>query len=30
LILEEGIEKGRILGLADREMLTDLIANYMR
>jgi hypothetical protein len=27
LILEEGKEKGRILGLADREMLMNLISN---
>jgi hypothetical protein len=28
LILVEGKEKGRMLGLADREMLMDLISNY--
>ncbi|MEW6185815.1 MAG: hypothetical protein AB1585_08765 [Thermodesulfobacteriota bacterium] len=30
LILEGGKEKGRILGLANGEMLTDLIANSKR
>lgn len=28
LILVEGQEKGRMLGLADQEMLTDLILNF--
>jgi thioredoxin-like negative regulator of GroEL len=30
LILVEGKEKSRMLGLADQEMLTDLIAKYNR
>ncbi len=29
MILMEGKERGRILGLADQEMLTDLISKYL-